>query len=161
MNNLKDWNYCVSDDIFAPGRNGTAIPSSDALRSNLHHTEIDIVLDTPRHLFIGEAKDKSRLDAKSNYVLVHQLIREYVLAKMLLTILGLDRKIVQFVVGTNVANLKKNEQVLFAEGQGWLTENNMGIIYLRTQSQGIDSAAPGSQGLPYLHHVTSFPCLAR
>ena len=125
LNDLKDWNYRVSDDIFAPGRNGTKTPSSEALKSNLRSTEIDIVLETPSHLFIGEAKDVSRLDAKSSYVLVHQLIRQYVLAKMLLTILGKHREIVQFVVGTKVENLKKNEQVLFVEKQGWLKENNI------------------------------------
>ena len=125
LNDLKDWNYRVSDDIFAPGRNGTKAPSSEALKSNLRSTEIDIVLETPSHLFIGEAKDVSRLDAKSSYILVHQLIRQCVLAKMLLTILGKHREIVQFVVGTKVENLKKNEQVRFVEKQGWLKENNI------------------------------------
>ena len=125
LNDLKDWNYRVSDDIFAPDRNGTKIPSSEALRRNLRSTEIDIVLETPFHLFIGEAKDVSRLDAKSSYVLVHQLIRQYVLAKMLLKILGEHRKIVQFVVGTKVENLKKNEQVMFVEKKGWLKESNI------------------------------------
>ena len=125
LNELKDWNYRVSDDIFAPGRNGTKTLSSEALKSNLRSTEIDIVLETPSHLFIGEAKDVSRLDAKSSYVLVHQLIRQYVLAKMLLKILGEHRKIVQFVVGTEVKNLEKNEQVLFVEKQGWLKGTNI------------------------------------
>ena len=125
LNDLKDWNYRVSDDIFVPGRNGAKTPSSEALKSNLRSTEIDIVLETPSHLFIGEAKDESRLDAKSSYVLVHQLIRQYVLAKMLLTILGEHRKIVHFVVGTKVENLKKNEQVMFVEKKGWLKESNI------------------------------------
>ena len=125
LNDLKDWNYRASDEIFAPGKNGTKTPSSEVLKSNLRSTEIDIVLETPSHLFIGEAKDESRLDAKSSYVLVHQVIRQYVLAKMLLTILGEHRKLVQFVVGTKVENLKKNEQVLFVEKQGWLKENNI------------------------------------
>ena len=122
---LQEWNYHVSDDIFAPGRNGNRMPSSAALKSNLGSTEIDIIMETPSHLFIGEAKDESRLDAKSRYVLVHQLIRQYVMAKMLLTILGEHREIVQFVVGTKVENLKKNEQVLFVEKQGWLKERNV------------------------------------
>ena len=125
LNDLKDWNYRASDDILVHGRNGTKTPSPEALNSNLRSTEIDIVLETPSHLFIGEAKDESRLDAKSSYVLVHQLIRQYVLAKMLLTTLGEHREIVQFVVGTKVENLKKNEQVLFVEKQGWLKEHNI------------------------------------
>ena len=125
LSDLKDWNYCASDDIFAPRRNNTKAPSLEALKSNLHSTEIDIVLETNSHLFIGEAKHKSRLDAKSSYILVHQLIRQYVLAKMMLTILGDHREIVQFVVGTEVENLKKNGQVLFVEKQGWLKENNI------------------------------------
>ena len=125
LKDLKDWNYRVSDDILVPGRNGTKTPSAETLRSNLLSTEIDIVLETPSHLFIGEAKHKSGLDAKSSYILVHQLIRQYVLAKMLLTILGDHREIVQFVVGTEVENLKKNEQVLFVEKQRWLKEDNI------------------------------------
>ena len=126
LNDLKDWNYRVSDDVLVPGRNGSKIPSSEALKNNLRNTEIDIVLETPTHLFIGEAKDESRLDAKSSYVLVHQLIRQYVLAKMLLTILSQPREIVQFVVGTRVENLKKNEQVLFVqEKKGWLKKENI------------------------------------
>ena len=125
LSKLKDWNYRVSDDTFTLGRNGAKTPTPEALRNNLRSTEIDIVLETPSHLFIGEAKDESRLDANSSYVLVHQLIRQYVLAQILLTISGERRNIVQFVVGTNVENIKKNEQVLFVEEQGWLEENNI------------------------------------
>ena len=125
LKDLKDWNYRVSDDTFVSRRNGTKTPSAETLRSNLRSTEIDIVLETNSHLFIGEAKHKSRLDAKSSYILVHQLIRQYVLAKMMRTILGDHREIVQFVVGTKVENLKKNEQVLFVEKQGWLKEDNI------------------------------------
>ena len=125
LNDLKDWNYRVSDDTFAPGRNGTKTPTPEALRNNLRSTEIDIVLETPSHLFIGEAKDESRFNARSSYVLVHQLIRQYVLAKTLLTISGEQRNIVQFVVGTNVENIRKNEQVLFVEKQGWLEATNI------------------------------------
>ena len=53
------------------------------LFSNLRHTEIDIVLETPRHLFIGEAKDESSPGTNGKYVLVHQLIRQYVTARIL------------------------------------------------------------------------------
>jgi hypothetical protein len=122
LNDLQDWNYRVSDDIFA---SGAEKPSPEALKDNLRNTEIDIVLETPSHLFIGEAKDESDLDGDSRYVLVHQLIRQYVLAKILLTILGEDRKIVQFIVGPEVEDLKKKEQVKFVEKQGWLKENNI------------------------------------
>ena len=92
LNDLQDWNYCVSEDACVPGRNGSKTPSAESLRSNLLSTEIDIVLETPSHLFIGEAKHESDLDGNSRYVLVHQLIRQYVLAKILLKKLEEDRK---------------------------------------------------------------------
>ena len=125
LKDLKDWNYRVPDDILVPGRNSTKTPSAETLRSNLLSTEIDIVLETPSHLFIGEAKHESDLGGDSRYVLVHQLIRQYVLAKILLKKLEEDRKIVQFLVGSDVEYLKKKEQVKFVEKQGWLMKKNI------------------------------------
>ena len=56
----KDGNYDLTKE---PGKQG--------LWQNLYNTEIDIVLETPSHLFIGEAKDEAGLGADGNYVLVH------------------------------------------------------------------------------------------
>ena len=50
------------------------------LYTNLHNTEIDIVLETPRRLYIGEAKSEMSFGADGSLVLVHQLIRQYVAA---------------------------------------------------------------------------------
>lgn len=50
FNPLKGHNYMASRE------------TQDALYRNLQNTEIDIVLETPGHLFIGEAKHKSRFD---------------------------------------------------------------------------------------------------
>ena len=125
FNDLEKWNYQVSENISRILKDGTQIPASEVLRTNLVSTEIDIVLETPSHLFIGEAKDESDFDAKSRYVLVHQLIRQYVMTKMLLTILGEKRNIVQFIVGRDVEDLNKKEQVRFVKQQGWLKEGNV------------------------------------
>ena len=94
---------------------------------NLRHTEIDIVLQTPKYLFIGEAKDESRLDAKSQYVLVHQLIKEYVTAKILVDITCSDKQVVPFVVGDSekLESLRKTAQVRFMIEQCWLKEENV------------------------------------
>ncbi len=70
----------------------------DALFNNLSHTEIDIVLESPNHLFIGEAKHESGFNTDGT-ILVHQLIREYVMARILVEHLGYRKGVVPFVVG--------------------------------------------------------------
>ena len=64
----------------------------EQLFTNLLNTEIDIVLETPGFLYIGEAKFKSNFDANGNLVLVHQLIRQYVMATALVDALGCSRE---------------------------------------------------------------------
>ena len=103
-------NYNVDHDDFVRG-----------LGTNLVNTEIDIVLETPETLLIGEAKAEALLDGTSNRVLVHQLIRQYVMAKILAEHRGCEKEIVQFVVGGNSNQL----QVKFMECQGWLKERNV------------------------------------
>ena len=95
------------------------------LRDNLVNTEIDIVLQTPTRLFIGEAKHEMGFGANGDLFLVHQLIRQFVMAKVLLDILGCTRKVIPFVVGDNAERLKKSHQVGFMVGQGWLQEENI------------------------------------
>ena len=68
------------------------------LGSNLVHTEIDIVLQLQNYLFIGEAKFEEDLGTNGNHVLVHQLIRQYVMARILLDRVGVEKKIVPFVI---------------------------------------------------------------
>ena len=60
------------------------------LGNNLVNTEIDIVLQSPNHLFIGEAKHEMTFGANGRLVLVHQLIRQYVMAKILMDRLESD-----------------------------------------------------------------------
>ena len=117
---LKDHNY----DVSKPEHRGK-------LYDNLTNTEIDIVLQTPDHLFIGEAKDESRLGAKPSYVLVHQLIRQYVMAKILVAFVEPDKDkrkgVVPFVVGDGdrIKSIKNTGQVNFMIRQGWLNEENI------------------------------------
>lgn len=96
------------------------------LYNNLFNTEIDIVLQTPTHLFIGEAKDKSALGSDGKLVLVHQLIRQYVMAKILLAIVSGPRLVVvPFLVVDNPQAIKNNLQVRFMMDQEWLKEGNI------------------------------------
>ena len=105
--------------------------TQNELYQNLQNTEIDIVLETPKRLFIGEAKHESRLNAKSDYVLVHQLVREYVTARILVDHISESnpskkREVVLFIVGNNRDDLKKIEQVKFMlDQEGWLEGKNI------------------------------------
>ncbi len=112
--NLKDWNYDASN-----------ADRMVKLFRNLFGTEIDIVLETPKHLFIGEAKHEMPFGAKGEYVLVHQLIRQYVMAKILVDRLECDKKVVPFVVGDNIDGIRNFEQVKFMLRQGWLSEESI------------------------------------
>lgn len=93
----------------------------EGLYENLYNTEIDIVIQTDRHLFIGEAKGETNLHARSEFVLVHQLVRQFVMANVLVDLCESRRRIVPFVVGVN----KNQQQVRFMVKQGWLREENI------------------------------------
>ena len=120
---LKPWNYRVSEPTKAR-KNGPA-----KLGSNLYETEIDVVLQTPNHLYIGEAKYESPLGAESKYVLVHQLIRQYVMAKILVDKLVSEnriapKKVIPFFVRDNPTG-QEQAQVDFMIQQCWMSENNV------------------------------------
>ena len=77
------------------------VPVSDrkGLADNVKNTEVDIVLETRERIFIGEAKYESGFQPKGSHVLVHQLIRQYVTARVLVDLSGHpDKEIVPFVV---------------------------------------------------------------
>lgn len=95
------------------------------LASNLFHTEIDIVLESPRHLFIGEAKHESDFGGNSAYILTHQLIRQYVMASILTNVSNRRVRVVPFVVGDSRDELKKQHQVEFMIEQGWMRPENI------------------------------------
>ena len=105
----------------------------DQLVTNLNNTEIDIVLETLGCLYIGEAKFKSSFDANGNLVLVHQLIRQYMMANVLLDILGESKRVVPFAVterringplpqGGNANSVGRSHQVRFMIDRGWMDE---------------------------------------
>jgi len=95
------------------------------LLSNLKGTEIDIVFETPDHLFIGEAKSLSGFGRDGKLVLVHQLIRQYVAATLLMKVKGESKKVVPFVVADNLTSVNRSEQVKFMKARGWLDKANI------------------------------------
>ncbi len=105
------------------------------LVNNLVNTEIDIVLESPGRLYIGEAKFKSGFHADGKLVLVHQLVRQYVMATVLVDVLGCDRQVVPFVVteGTGEDPEHKGDagnppgqqhQIQFMIDQDWMSASN-------------------------------------
>ena len=128
--------YCekferLRDDIIAFGgfndlnriNYSTAKFARKKLVSNLAGTEIDIVVETPTRLYIGEAKLESGFGAHGSIVLVHQLVRQYVAAYTLKTIVCKDKELVPFVVAENASLL--SQQVQFMLSQGWMREEHL------------------------------------
>ena len=115
---LKEINYNESHRNFRTG-----------LGDNLVNTEIDVVLDTPKCLFIGEAKDESGLGANGNIVLVHQLIRQHVMAKILVDFCEekVKKEVCHFLVVEHAKrkSIKNTEQVKFMVQERWLLERNI------------------------------------
>ena len=111
---LQDGNY----DVSTPAR-------KRKLSSNLRNTEVDIVLESPGHLFIGEAKHLSPLGARSKDVLTHQLIRQYVMARILVELRGTEHTVVPFVVSDGGTDVENSSQVQFMLKRGWLREANI------------------------------------
>ena len=95
------------------------------MTNSLLGTEVDVVLETPKHLFIGEVKHESTFGADGKLVLVHQLMRQCVTATILLQLSGENKAVIPFVVGDRVEYLKKTSQVRFMINQGWLKETNV------------------------------------
>ena len=111
---LQDDHYVSSGDSAA-----------SRLTNNLLGTEVDVVLETPKHLFIGEVKHESSFGADGKLVLVHQLIRQYVTATILLQLVGARKEVIPFVVGDDTDYLKKTSQVRFMVDQCWLRQTNI------------------------------------
>ena len=97
------------------------------LVNNLFNTEVDVVLETPNHLFIGEAKHEMSFGADRKLVLVHQLIRQYVMASILVEMSNNRprKRVIPFVIGDYVGSLNKTSQVRFMISQGWLKTRNI------------------------------------
>ena len=117
---LKDHNYAVP----------TCPKHRENLANNVRHTEVDIVMETPERIFIGEAKYESGFKPDSGHVLVHQLIRQYVIARMIVHLAGRPGKqVVAFVVTgqERVESVKNSAQVEFmsASPRRWLPKSNI------------------------------------
>lgn len=112
---LKSHNYVVSQE------------TQEDFLNNLRNTEIDIVLETPERLFIGEAKHESGFGGDGKLILVHQLIRQFVTATILLDLLGEKKEVVPFVVvdDGNLRGVMNTAQVNFMVDQGWLKAENV------------------------------------
>ena len=107
------WNYDPSIE------NSTA-----KLGTNLVGTEIDVVLESPEHLYIGEAKEEMDLDGNGDLVLVHQLLRQYVMAKILVRLCGSQKKVIPFLVREKLKG-REQVQVDFMVAKGWLKRENI------------------------------------
>ena len=94
---------------------------TNEIYKNLKNTEIDIVVETDGHLFIGEAKYKESPNSSTKYVLVHQLIRQYVMATVLKELCNSGKDIVPFVVGVS----SNHSQVEFMIERDWLKKENV------------------------------------
>ena len=114
---LNAWNYDVSREERKQG-----------LYDNLVGTEIDIVIETSNHLLIGEAKDETdSFNTDGNYVLVHQLVRQYVMAQILVNLTCPSKKVVPFIVGSTqgLPRMKQRDQFKFMVARGWLKKDNV------------------------------------
>ena len=95
------------------------------LYSNLLNTEIDIVIETPNFLLIGEAKIHEKLDANSDNFLAHQLIRQWVMATILAKIRENPIKIIPFIVCDEPEKIAATAQVEVMGILGGLKRDNI------------------------------------
>ena len=101
-----------------------SVTDKNKLKDNLVNTEIDIVIQTPECLYIGEAKLKSDFGSDGSHVLVHQLLRQYVMANILVELTDSGVEVVPFILYENENTLRK-DQVLFMLEQGYLLLENI------------------------------------
>ena len=69
--------------------------------------------------------DESTFVADGKLVLVHQLIRQYIAATILLQLVGARKEVIPFVVGDNTDYLKKTSQIRLMIDQCWLRQTNI------------------------------------
>ncbi len=82
----KYWTDRDASKNINPQNYSAAPERKEKLFSNMRRTEVDIVLTTDKRVYIGEAKYESRFDSDGDNVLVHQLIRQYVVARVMVEI---------------------------------------------------------------------------
>ncbi|MFJ5408193.1 hypothetical protein [Pectobacterium punjabense] len=93
------------------------------LFQNIRHTEIDIVIETRNKLYIGEVKDSQTFGAHGGLFLPHQLLRQYVMARILVDELGKDLDVVPFVIVNDSTPRNDQNKVQLKNGQVLLMEN--------------------------------------
>ncbi len=114
-----------------------ALPEStyqSKLYNNLTSTEVDVVLETSDYLLIGECKHESDLGVNPDYILVHQVIRQYVMARILANYISLsaevdvkEKEVIPFIVGDGdkLGSIRNSTQIRFMTEVGWLREGNI------------------------------------
>ena len=132
---LQPHNYIATDEC------------KQKLYKNLRRTEVDVVLQTPKHLCVGEVKCEAKFGASAKYILVHQLIRQYVMARILVELTGSKKKVVPFVVGDCREELIKNGQVKFMIEMSYLSKSNVLSWKKLSEILGTDRNIPCGQEL--------------
>ncbi|WP_420065100.1 hypothetical protein [Pectobacterium colocasium] len=94
------------------------------LFQNIRHTEIDIVIETRNKLYIGEVKDSQTFGADGRLFLPHQLLRQYIMARILIDELGRNLDVVPFII-SNSENTRKNGQIQLMVNLGYLDMKNV------------------------------------
>ena len=107
---LRDCNYDIASE-----------EQTKRLLNNLLNTEIDVVVKSPGRLYIGEAKFKSGFHADRKLVLVHQLVRQYVMASVLIDVTGSEQEVVPFVI---TEKCSPSDQVRFMMQTCWMKPCN-------------------------------------
>ena len=103
--------------------------NSGQLLTNVHNTELDVLIADDYNVYVGEAKGEMRPNASATErMLVHQLVRGYVVVKTWIEYRGLKRpdgnamSVVPFIVAKDedFASLMGNNQVQFMIKRCWL-----------------------------------------
>lgn len=99
------------------------------LCTNVHNTELDVLIADDYNVYVGEAKSEMRPNASATErMLVHQLVRGYVVVKTWIEYRGLKRpdgnamSVVPFIVANkkDIQSLMGNNQVQFMIKRCWL-----------------------------------------
>jgi hypothetical protein len=107
------------------------VVNEERLINNLYNTEIDIVIKAGSYLLIGEVKHTQTFGADSSHVLVHQLVRQYVMASILieelfeLGILNEKCTVIPFIIADENSSAKKTGQVKLLQHLKLLNEKNV------------------------------------
>jgi len=103
--------------------------NSRQLCTNVYNTELDVLIADDYNVYVGEAKGEMRSNASATErMLVHQLVRGYVVVKTWIEYRGLKRpdgnamSVVPFIVAKDedFASLMGNNQVQFMIKRRWL-----------------------------------------